>query len=518
MKTLRRIIQALLAILLAVISITTLGAGNAVAEDKGNPGPSSPQSDTTISGSPLSITVRDSLAMGVTYNGARQFYANFASGTFIAVDGQVFGPEPPASGVFDPIPYTVVSNTGPTGAGIDADPFKIVAVARAGSSGIEIRQETMYVNGAVRYRNDYTLTNSGSAAKTVQVFHAADFYLNFPGNQQDYGYGFYDPASGTVGALSQDRQYMQAFTPVTPASAYQEAAYDRLWKRIGGPNGAVGSGFNNTVNSQFHDVAAGVQWNLTVDPGASVTLSHYSTSGPASAGGASEEQPQGAPFLTIAQKTTPNAASRRNGIVTYDITVTNRGDGGSQGVKVTMPFDLAEVQVLDAVFSQPSAWVTEVTTDTLVFETDDISPHGGVMTATIRLATLSGAVDGAALGERLVMSGHSVVEPYHRSNLPTLTVSGVDQHHGYLEMTAASGEGGGDAYTFSSDVFAPREPVTLWYHTPDGRDVEVTRVTTDDDGGVSATFSTDGLTPGVYLMVAYGNWSDITAGGMFEVK
>lgn len=74
-------------------------------------------------------------------------------------------------------------------------------------------------------------------------------------------------------------------------------------------------------------------------------------------------------FVTVAQHPTPNVSMRPGSIITHTIVVSNRGEGGAELVLVTMPFNPAAVQVLDATFSRSDAWVSQLLTDTLTFET-----------------------------------------------------------------------------------------------------------------------------------------------------
>ncbi len=225
----------------------------------------------TISGAPLTVTVFDNLAMAVNFDGRNQFFAGNAAGTYISVDGTVYGHNAPASWSFDPIDLTPVSNSGVMGIGSEADPFRIETVVRVGDTGLELTQVTSYVNGELFYRVELSVRNTTGNNQSVRIIHAADLFLNFPGNQLDYGFGIFDRPSGSVGALSQDGRSIQVFTPITPADAYQEAFYDTLWNQIGtGAN--AGPGFNNSVDTSFHDVAAGLQWNRTIPANGSVEI------------------------------------------------------------------------------------------------------------------------------------------------------------------------------------------------------------------------------------------------------
>lgn len=519
MTMLRRTTRLFLALLLVVLVLGTTAVERVAAEDKGNPGAAPAQAARTISGEPLSIAITDGLAMAVEFNGRNQFFADFDSGTFLEVDGRVFGAEPFASGSFSPIPYTLVSNPDPSGRGTEANPFKIVTVVQAGRSGLQLMQTTTYVDGENRYQNTYTLTNMGTVAKSLRLFHAADLYLNFPDNRADFGFGFYDPDTGAIGALSEDEQNVQVFIPITEPTASQEAFYTTLWSRIGGASGTPGPGFDNSVNLSFHDVAAGLQWNRTVAPGESITISHYGAFGLFDDDDDDEGDVDSSSTL-VSVSTNPNISVQPGGIFTCTILVRNIGEGDADNVTATMPFDPAKVQVVDAAFSQDTAWVSQLNGDNLVFETGRIQENGGVVTATVRLRALPGVPAGAGLGARVTIKGNGVEVERERSNLVPLVVgtTSVNQPFYPLAVAPASAPAGSN-FTFASTIFIPNEPVTFWYNTPTGASFEITRVDADDEGTVNETFiSAPDLPGGTYTMVAYGNWSKLTATTTFVVQ
>lgn len=224
-------------------------------------------------------------------------------------------------------------------------------------------------------------------------------------------------------------------------------------------------------------------------------------------------------FVTVAQYPDPNIAVRPGGIVTYTVVVTNQGAGSAEQVSLSMPYDPAVVQVLDARFSQDDAWVSAVLSDTLVLETGRVSADGGVVTATVRLAVLPQVPLGTQLTGRLLVEGDGVEDGRDRSNQTTLVVGSSDHSQPFYALSASPARGpSGATYVFSSAIFVPREPVTFWYRTPAGSDVEVGVVAADADGVVTLPLTTTDLAAGTYSMVAYGNWSSLTSVGVFQVE
>jgi hypothetical protein len=126
---------------------------------------------------------------------------------------------------------------------------------------------------------------------------------------------------------------------------------------------------------------------------------------------------------------------------------------------------------------------------------------------------------GTPLGVRLLVEGDGIDSETRLSNLPVLVVgeSAFDMPIYTLVAEPARGPVG-STHTFSSNIFHPYEPVTLWYHTPASEDVEVTTVEANEEGIISVPFNTAGIAPGSYIMVANGNWSFIQAAGGFIVE
>jgi hypothetical protein len=524
MKTAKYVTRGILALLalLALLGWPT-NVPMALAQDK-NPGPSLQQSGLTIVGSPLSISVFDGLAMQVNYNGATQFFSDTAGGTFIDIDGVVYGSDPPASFGLSPLALTAVSNAGPTGSGTEASPFTITTVARAGSTGIEITQKTTYVNGASRYKVELAAKNTGSASHTVRIFHGADLYLNFPGNARDYGYGIYDSVSGAIGALSQDGLSLQVFIPITPVDAYQEARYGTFWSQIGTASSA-GPGLNNTFNSSFHDVAAGLQYNRTLAAGASASVSLYGAFGLVSDIGVTPnttEQPRSvnSADVHVVVLSHPNYSAAPGSIVTYDVKVVNTGKGHAKSTTVTLPINPAVVEVVDAAFSSAGAWVTSATVDTLVFKTGPIAGKGGEVDATIRLRVKADASAGAALTDRAGLHWSDAGSGGDTSsNLPILTVGSANDNRESYSLTSESASGSvGSHFSFASAIFASKEPVGIWWNLPDGSVEAGPTYFAEADGSLSIDFDSGDLPAGTYSFVFYGHWTGFTAVAPFTIK
>jgi hypothetical protein len=530
-----RFLRSAVLLMLSALLAGFVGAADVQAQNKPNP-PRTQQAGVSINGSPLTITVQNTLGMEVYYDGAQQFYARDAGGTFLEVDGVVYGDIPPANNGFQPVAFTPVSNTGPTGSGTAADPFKIVTVVTAGATGVRLTQTTTYVQGDAIYTIDVALSNTSGASRAAKIIHGADLYLNFVGNRPDFGYGFYDEDSGAVGALSEDGQSAQVFIPVTPADAYQEAFYALFWRRIGIEGGVAGPGLNNTINSSFHDTAAGLQYNRTLAAGGTASVTFQGGFGSLSdiPINPPEEEIDTTPpaFITVVSRASPNITVIRGGIVTYTVVITNRGRGRARNVIINMPFRRSAVTVLDATFSNSTtAWVSELRGDGLTIRTGPVAGGGAIVIATIRVRVNDTVVNGTAVADRISFEwDDNGDDGLGSTNVPILVVGDSNRNETNYSFVVSPQSGPvGQTRSFESNIFAPGEPVALWINTPDGRNVPLDdladdddddsdQFTADEDGVLAIDITLSDFAPGSYTVVAYGTWTEFTATGALIIQ
>lgn len=279
-------------LLMMALTLALLLMPRAAHADPPNPGkghlstgPAAVQTSfKAIAGNPLTINVGTDGSGQVFYNYVPpvspngQFYYPFDPlsdlGVFLWVAGSAYGPNFNGAGRTSaygtpPIPYTEISQTLVTGTGTTVDPFSITTVLGAGQTGIQVSVRLTYINGNGYYRSDVQIINTTGAPVPVTLFHAGDIYLK----GSDFGIGYFDPASGSVGGKTAAQDWFVIFQPVTAASAYEEAFYATIWADIG-QGGAQGSGFHNTIVNSVIDNGAGLQWsNLSIPAGGSTSIS-----------------------------------------------------------------------------------------------------------------------------------------------------------------------------------------------------------------------------------------------------
>jgi hypothetical protein len=252
-----------------------------------------------IGASPLqNVSVGNDLSCQVKHTGdsALEFFPSSATpgdcGTFIAAGGKVFGPDfsqhdgTATSGVTSGsyTPFTPVSQSGKTGAGTSANPFKVVTQATAGT--LAITQTDSYVSGQESYRTDVAITNNGGGQATVVVYRAGDCYLQ----NSDSGFGM-TGANQAVGcaenANNSPAGRIEEWVPITPGASFLEDGYNEVWEAI-----AKQAAFpNQCVHcTDKVDNGAGISWAGPIDPGQTVTLSHFTTFSPTGQAGPPSNQ------------------------------------------------------------------------------------------------------------------------------------------------------------------------------------------------------------------------------------
>jgi hypothetical protein len=224
--------------------------------------------------------------------------------------------------------------------------------------------------------------------------------------------------------------------------------------------------------------------------------------------------------MTVAQTLAPALQARRGGIIADTIVATNRGHGAAGNVVMTLAFDPALVQVLDAKLSKPGAWVSRRGDDSLELQSGVLLSDGDVMTATVRLLVRDTAPIGAALGPRLTYEWTDEVGGgVGASNQVRLVVGKQEQGAAVLsfEVRPLSAPSGSARLAHAAGLL-PSEPLALWVNTPAGTAIALGRATSGPDGSLDLDLATAALAPGWHSVVVRGLWSDQTLVGAFEVR
>ena len=234
----------------------------------------------TIAGTPLTVVLGDETSAQV-YNsnvpGTGQFYPpgcgpgeTADNGVFVALGGVVYGPDfnnhPCGSASNSYTPWTPVSLSAVTGTGTAGDPFTVVIVVDAGTTGLRLTETVTYVNGSPQYLMNLAFSNTGNAVVAWDTFTGADLFLA----DNDDGFGtLLGTSAGGRGADANclPLQYTIIMLTPTPANRWAAEGYGTIWDEISAAN------LSNTVDNICEDNGAAVQWTgRTLDPGGALTI------------------------------------------------------------------------------------------------------------------------------------------------------------------------------------------------------------------------------------------------------
>jgi hypothetical protein len=203
-------------------------------------------------------------------------------GTFLFGGGTLFAPDfanhdggSATSSLGATTPFSAVRQTGPTGSGSAADPFKVVTIANAGAN-FTITETDTYIAGSESYHTDIAVKNNTGAAQDVILYRAGDCFLQ----NSDTGFGFTGP-SGAIGCSANANNNplgrIEEWVPTTPGSNFSEDVFSTVWGQIGAhapfPNACAQC--NNNV-----DNGAGISWSFNIPAGGTVTQGHNTTFSP----------------------------------------------------------------------------------------------------------------------------------------------------------------------------------------------------------------------------------------------
>lgn len=230
--------------------------------------------------------------------------------------------------------------------------------------------------------------------------------------------------------------------------------------------------------------------------------------------------------LCLSLRADPSGTVLPSQTVTYQLVVSNSGEGAVKHARLSFPFEPQQQTVLDVRFSDPSGWVSEVVSDAILFQIEALG-SSEQLTATLRLRvqptmplddmlTAQAATAWAATGSD---------DPIY-SNRLDLVVSASPGDSAPAPLVIHTDPADPAMVTVTSDRFSSLEPVSLWYHLPDGDVVEAGEAAADQRGrlttainlGERATSDLRGRSAGMYWIVAHGQCSGITAAGEFRLQ
>jgi hypothetical protein len=191
-----------------------------------------------------------------------------ACATLLAFGGALYGPASiPSGGGADPrTPWTPVSRSSASGSGRQGDPWVVVTVVDAGTSGVRVEQRDEYIAGEESYRTEIRIANGGAAAVDGILYRAGDCYLQ----DSDIGFGRVDDRAPACVISTASDARIEQWIPETPGSRYIEAGYSEVWAAVGSQQP-----FPDTCRCDEQvDNGAGLSWTVTIPAGASTVVAH----------------------------------------------------------------------------------------------------------------------------------------------------------------------------------------------------------------------------------------------------
>lgn len=218
--------------------------------------------------------------------------------------------------------------------------------------------------------------------------------------------------------------------------------------------------------------------------------------------------------VSVVQRPAPNVSAVAGGLVSYTFVATNRGRGLATETVITVPFDYTVISVVDASTSRPATWVSKLGADFVEIRTGALAA-GEAVTATLRMRVAASAPLGTSLAQRMTFEWNDRTGGGTSSgNLLPLVVGERNLATAHYPLALENSD---DGFFFTAAIFAPDEPVGLWYVTPSGRNVELGTTRADSDGVIDLELLIGDDAPGDYSLVAFGIWSGFTAVGDYSL-
>ena len=199
-----------------------------------------------IRGAPLTIQINRDGSLQVWHNRYTEgaSFGTAGSGFFIVLNKITYGPH-----------YTrmeFVDQIATEGQGTRADPFRSAVRYRVNTedASLDVTQTVLYINGAPSFQLEWRIANTGTNNICLKTYHAADLYFA----DDDHGIGYYNARTGSVGGYNRTKDWFMVFTPINPATHYEEAGYQTIWKRVRNQQD-----LSDTISSEYIDNGAALQ-------------------------------------------------------------------------------------------------------------------------------------------------------------------------------------------------------------------------------------------------------------------
>ena len=231
------------------------------------------------------------------------------------------------------------------------------------------------------------------------------------------------------------------------------------------------------------------------------------------------EQPAKRADIAVSVWPSPSIRVMRGATLQYELRVKNYGEGGANQVRVTLPYVGSQMRARDSSFTRSTDWVSALTSDRVTVTFGPIAP-GQSVTAQVRFTVSTTLPDDTVINMRASYDWSDAGgSSSWRTNWAPLLVGSGNATASWLWMTVNPSAGApGTTHRFFTDRFIPGEGIVTWLNTPAGVKALTLKGTADTYGRVTLDFSSSGLAPGNYSLVAYGARSNLTAVASFTVR
>jgi hypothetical protein len=210
----------------------------------------------------------------------------------------------------------------------------------------------------------------------------------------------------------------------------------------------------------------------------------------------------------------PNATVAPGQIVTFRTTIRINWRRHAHGVAVTIPYDSAAFEVVDAAIDHHEGWVTEVAPDAVSIQLGTV-PTQQPITASLRLRIRSAASPGQILDTRARVrwdGGKDGIAT--QSNRSTLAVASASTSQATVPLAITPvADAAEPTLAVQYAGFAAHEVVSLWYDQPGDSTVSLDTARADAEGNLSLHIPSAKLSGDAHTIVAYGQCSDVSATG-----
>lgn len=235
---------------------------------------------------------------------------------------------------------------------------------------------------------------------------------------------------------------------------------------------------------------------------------------------APEPTPTPAPAADIAVTLRPDPSIRvtRGTILEYELRVRNYGAGWADQVRVTLPYDNRQVNVIDSRFEGAGDFVSELTENRVVVTFGAFRPDER-RNATLLMRVNADLPDDAVISIRASFAWDDARDDGQgRSNWAPVLVGGFNNSSPFVFLEIVPERGpAGIGFSVYTDRFIPGEQIAVWLSGPGGLTLLDIERNADSLGRVGFTLSSAGLAPATYELILFGARSRLSAVNEFSV-